>query len=588
MSKDWIPLLFETCEAGVSSAVAPELLPDNQVAWAMNVSVRGGKPGTRPNIAHVLDLPGGLVQGAEYFSVQNGMLVASIAGRIYRIRIMGGTFTCDEIALDFINSPVLKQAWMTQTVETLVIQDGQSNPILYDGSTAVRAVSGEVPRGRQMAYGNGRLWVAVNANEMLAGDIRTGSPGSELLFTESNYLLGGGKLFFASDITGCAFIPVTGQSDYGALLVFSADETNAIRADITARDDWGKIPGFVTGILRSVGAASQWSIASVNQDLYWRDSNRGIRSIRNALADEAGPGSSPISREVSRLTDYDSQRQLSFCSSVYHDNRLLMTSSPFLLQNGGVGFKNLIALDFSPLSTMAGKTQAAYDGQWSGLNFVKLAGGKFQGRNRAFAIATTADGRNQLWEFGTGARADIGEGCTDGTSDGTSDPVDSPITCLVEYPLRNFGVARTRKRIERCDVWLSSVNGPVELKVYWRADNSVKWLLWDEAETCAQTSDPSTVSPHVWRNLRPQERPQFKTFTIPNALNEVIKYSAHVGFEFQIRLVWTGRLRIHRMMAYGTILENPAYADRTGFAAACVESDISGNQVIYRIPTGCA
>jgi hypothetical protein len=585
MSEKWSKLLFETSEGGVSSAVAPELLPDNQTAWMLNGTNRGGKPATRPNIEFIMDLPDGLVQGAEFFGVQGGMIIASIAGQMYRIRVMGGSFSADEIPLDFINSPVIKQVWMTQTVETLVIQDGQSNPILYDGSTAIRAVSGEVPRGRQMAYGNGRLWVAVNANEVVAGDIRTGAPGSELFFTESTYLQGGGKLFFPSDITGMAFIPVTGQADYGALLVFSADETNAIRADITSRDDWGKIPGFVTGILRSVGSASQWSITSVNQDLYWRDSNRGIRSIRNALADESGPGSSPLSREVSRLTDYDSQRQLAFCSSIVHDNRLLMTSSPFLMENGGVGFKNLIALDFAPLSTMQGKSQAAYDGQWNGLRFVKLVAGKFRGKNRAFTITTDEYGRNQLWEFGTGNRDDVGASC----SDGTADPIDTPIRSFVEYPLRNFGNPKQRKRLERCDVWLSGVDGPVTLKVYWRSDNSIKWLLWDEAETCAQTSDPSTAVPHVWKNLRSQERPQFKTFTIPDQINDVIKYAANIGFEFQIRLVWTGRLKIHRVMLYGTELSDPAWADRAGFASQCVENDITGNQVEYHIPSlGCS
>ncbi len=585
MSKTWTSLLFNTSEGGVSSAIAPELLPDNKNAWMLNGTNRGGKPATRPNIKWVLDLPIGLFQGGEFFGIQGGMMVFSIAGRIYRIRVTGNQFQQDEIPLTFPNSPVVKQVWMTQTVETLVIQDGQSNPILYNGSTAPRAVTGQVPRGRMMAYGNGRLWVAINANNAVAGDIRTEAAGTELNFTEATYLTGGGKLFFPSGITGMAFIPVTGQADYGALLVFGADATNAIRADITARDDWGKVPGFVTGILRSVGAASQWSLTAVNQDLYWRDSNRGIRSIRNALADETGPGSSPLSREVSRLTDYDSQRQLAFCSAVYHDNRLLMTSSPFLLPNGGVGFKNLVALDFAPLSTIAGKSQAAYDGQWSGLDFVKLVGGKFRGRNRAFVISTDVNGRNQLWELGTGNRSDLGSICVDGTADTD----ENRITSFIEYPQRDFGAAKQRKRLERCDVWLTDVNGEIDLKVYWRPDNSQQWLLWDEATTCAKTSDPATDAPHVWKNLQAQYRPQFKTFTIPADVQETVKYAAEVGFKFQIRLVWTGHLRIEKVMLHGTYLDDPDFADRSGFEIECVQSDVTGNEILYTIPNeGCS
>jgi hypothetical protein len=586
MSNSWRSLLFETCELGVSSAVVPELLPNNQVAWGMNIDVRGGKPATRPNIAARLVLPPGLIQGCEYFGVQGGMLVASIAGRMWRIRINGRSFSYEEIPLDFQNSATVKQVWMTQTIETLVIQDGQSDPILYNGSTAPRAGPTQVPRGRQMGYGNGRLWVAVDANNVLAGDIRTGAAGSELYFTEATYLQGGGKLFFGSAITGMAFIPVTGQSDYGALLVYGARETNAIRADITSRDDWGKIPGFVTAILRSVGAASQWSVFAVNQDLYWRDSNGGIRSIRNALADEAGPGSAPISREVSRLTDYDSQQLLPFCSGVYFDNRMLMTSSPFLMPNGGIGWKNIIPLDFAPLSTMGGKTQPAYDGKWNGINFVKLVSGQFRGKHRAFALSTDDNGINELWEFGTGSRADGIIDCTDGT--GEIVLMENPITCLIEYPRRNFGESKRRKRLDRCDVWLSDVSGELDLTVYWRSDNSQKWIQWDQApSTCAQTTDPATESPHVWKNLQPQERPQFKTFTIPDGIDEVIKYSAHVGFEFQIRLVWTGRCRIHRMMLHAELLADPDYADRTGYEVSCVENDVSGNNVEYTLRTNC-
>lgn len=585
MASNWQKLLFETCHLGVSSAVAPELLPSNQFAWGMNIDVRGGKAATRPNMALRLSLPPGLIQGGEFFSPQGGMIVASIAGRMYRIRINGRTFSAQEIPLSFVNSPVVKQVWMTQTVETLVIQDGQSDAILYNGSTAVRSVYPQVPRGRQMAYGNGRLWVAVNANENIAGDIRTGSAGSELLFTEATFFVGGGKLFFPNSIAGQAFIPVTGQADYGALLVFGAGQANAIRADITTRDDWAKVPGFETAILRSVGASSAWSIVSVNQDLYWRDSNGGIRSIRNALADESGPGSAPISREVSRLTDYDSQQLLGFCSGVYHSNRLLMTSSPYLLPNGGVGWRDLISLDFAPLSTMGGKSQPAYNGKWNGLPIVKLVGGQFLGKNRAFAFTTDAEGNNQLWEFETGDRDDLEINCTDGTADSNTDP--RPITCYIEYPRRDFGEPKRRKRLTRCDVWLSSIDGEVDLKVYWRSDNWQKWTLWDEAITCAKTTDSATNAPHTWKMLLGQERPQFKTFSIPESDNDVTKHQRDVGFEFQVRLVWTGKCRIHRMMLNADVLEDPDYADRTDFTAECIENDITGNDVTYQLKTNC-
>ena len=216
MDRKWLQATFETFPSGVSSAVSPDLLPPGQTAWGMNVSFRGAKVQTRPNIAHRLILPPGLLQGASYFGVQGGIIVAVIAGQPYRLRIGEDSFSYELINLPDppgINSPILKQVWMQQTVETLVIQDGQTRPILYNGSSARRSGSDEVPVGKQMAYGNGRLWVAINANELVAGDIRTREPGSELAFTETNYLSGGGSLWFSRPITGLAFIPVTGTTD---------------------------------------------------------------------------------------------------------------------------------------------------------------------------------------------------------------------------------------------------------------------------------------------------------------------------------------------------------------------------------------
>ncbi|HEX2899824.1 MAG TPA: hypothetical protein VHS96_08910, partial [Bacteroidia bacterium] len=99
----WTPAVFETCPGGVSSAVAPELLPPGQFAWGGNIAIRGGKPHTRPPIVERLILPEGLHQGTGYFGVQGGMLVTSIAGRIYRLRIGANTFSYEEIPLSFVN-----------------------------------------------------------------------------------------------------------------------------------------------------------------------------------------------------------------------------------------------------------------------------------------------------------------------------------------------------------------------------------------------------------------------------------------------------------------------------------------------------
>jgi len=189
----------------------------------------------------------------------------------------------------------------------------------------------------------------------------------------------------------------------------------------------------------------------------------------------------------------------------------------------------------------------AYDGQWEGINFTHLFQGQFNSRSRAFAISHDDDGSNSLWEImpdGRGPIADESASC----SDGSGALALSPVTCSIEYGRRVFGNSALRKRLERCDVYLWAMQGDVDLKVYWRNDNNQKWRQWDETEVCAKDGDPEIpfASSHTWKNLLPQQRPQIKTFTIPSAFDDITHYSFITGFEFQIRLVWTGRVKIYK------------------------------------------
>ncbi len=583
MSKGWTSWNWSTCPGGVTSAVTPELVPQSQYAWGFNVAVRGGKPHTRPPfVERPCGLPRGLHQTSSYFSVQGGMIVTSIAGNLYRIRIGENVYSWEPIPLEFRNSAILPMAWMQQTVETLVIQDGQSNAILYNGSTARRAGPTEVPRGRQMAYGNGRLWVAINKNELVAGDIRQRTAGSELFFTETNYLSGGGALYFSRGITGMQFMPVTGAADFGTLIVFGSDNCESIRADVTTRDQWG-MPGFVTNVFRDIGASGAWGIAQVNQDLYWRDSHGNIRSLANAISTNNSPGSTPISREVSRLVAYDSDSLLPWVSAVYFDNRLLMTSSPYLNISGGVSFKDIVALDFSPISTMQLKAPPAYDGQWTGIpGIAQIVTGQFNGVNRAFVISSDEEGTNRLWEIepeGTGLHDEA-------LTCGSGIITESRIKSYIEYPSVNFSQEKIRKRLDRCDVWLSGIDGELDLKVYWRPDNNQQWTAWDEeVEVCAKTTDAAINTPHTWKNLLPEQRPQIKSFTIPDGVDAVTKYALQNGFYHQLRITWTGKCRVEKVMLHAQYLDDPDFANRETITPLCIENNVTDNEITYQIPT---
>lgn len=92
---------FLTLEGGVDSGRSPVLLQPNQISWAINVSLRGGQPTTRPTFQrHAFNLDyltaeqsvlflSGRFQGSHpYISdLDISYLVASISGRIFAINL---------------------------------------------------------------------------------------------------------------------------------------------------------------------------------------------------------------------------------------------------------------------------------------------------------------------------------------------------------------------------------------------------------------------------------------------------------------------------------------------------------------------
>ena len=279
MDSTWIKAEQIVVNDGVNSGFRPDQIGNAQVAWGFNMAVRNGKPQTR-GFAFVQRaiLPKGLVQGASYFSAAE-VFVVSIWGQLWRIVPTGSHVAVDSIPLASRNSAINKQAWMCETAGSLVVQDGVSAGIIYDGATARRAniSNGELPVGTSMAYGNDRLAVVVNDSDVEVGDITTGIYQSELQFTETTYLSGGGAFYFPSKVSGLGFLPVNNtDTGFGSLMVFGQRFVNSLQLNITQREQWDQIPGFQQVILPKVGAASQDVIVPVNQDLYWRDGQGNI------------------------------------------------------------------------------------------------------------------------------------------------------------------------------------------------------------------------------------------------------------------------------------------------------------------------
>ena len=586
MDQSWIAADQTVLADGINSAFRPDQIGNNQAAWASNISIRDGKPRSREyNLVQRALLPKGLVQGAGFFSADGGQFILSIWGQLWRVLITGNNVSIDSIPLGFPNSPINPIAWMCETAGSYVIQDNQSAAIIYDGATARRAdpTIPEVPIGAQMAYGNGRLAVAVNGNQVEVGNITSTSFQSELQFTETTYLSGGGSFLFTYPVTALAFLPVNNtDTGYGSLIVLGTRYANSLSLQVTARETWDQIPGFEQVVLPHIGAAGQDSVVAVNQDLYWRDAQGQIWSLRAAQWDQLSPGNSPLNREVRRITDFEVDPLMPYCGGVFFNNRLFFMGSPFYNRFGYASFKCLLAMDCAPLATIRGKSPPAYDGVAEGLNFVKVFTGTPNGVQRAFVISTddNGDGENRLWEIVENNVTDVSF-LSNGTA-GSSVPTPVPVTSYYESRRFDFGMPGKKKRLMRLDIWPAELQGVTAITAYWRADNRSLWNEIDEVTVNAQM----TNNLGQWNDLEAQERGRIKSFTMPTGVDTIDQQALDVGFGFQVRLVWNGYLLMDRIRLWAKSLVETAYSEIGDLVAGPLQNVVTNNTISYSIPTG--
>ena len=293
----------------------------------------------------------------------------------------------------------------------------------------------EVPTGSIMTYGQGRLFIAnpnrfeVQALDIVgshvnvkAGTIASGAinyplsdPRTSVLFnTENTYLNEGGSLLmpsFMGKITGMQFVPTQNTTaGQGQLFVF-CEFGAATFAVTTPRSAWGTTSGFQSVLYTNIGAVGPDAFAQVNGDLFFR-SNDGLRTYKNATAEMGTYGNTAMSAEMNKILEQEPIHLLQDVSLAYTDRgRVLMTALPQEYQPETFNskskkvYKALISLDFNSMTGSLGKTAAAYDGIWTGVDMLQVIAGDFGRRNRAFIIGVSCN-LNSVWEIDSTAHED--------------------------------------------------------------------------------------------------------------------------------------------------------------------------------------
>lgn len=462
----WVSL-----EAGVDAGRTATVLDPNQCESAENMTFRGGTIGSRPGFRKLTESftnpthsyygeiprPGylegedaigdiivhqqaseiyrdGIMQCAIGFSPHGheDCIMAMIGGRLFKIVPQVSTASVTEItpikndsgpdvftetgkksAPAMRNKSDLPIAYMVQADKWLVVQDGDSKAIVYDGVSARRANiettrdKTEIPTGTILAYGMGRIVTVVNERDIAFGDLQGShalpdASDSLVFFTERNFLAEGFDAsipFQNGSATGMAFFPQLDTSTgNGQLLVFSERGASSFFLSLP-REQW-KTSQFQIFALITTGLRGHRSISAVNEDLWFR-ADDGVRSYRQARSEPSGWAHIPLSTNVKQFVGVDTDRWLKFASSIYFDNRIIFTCSPAWNQ-GRPFHSGMVVVDFDILSSFGQRFRPAWEGHWTFPNDIKVIQiftGIFNGVTRAFAFCLDENGQNQLYEI---------------------------------------------------------------------------------------------------------------------------------------------------------------------------------------------
>jgi len=579
-----------TLEGGMNSGRNPLVLTPSECAFGSNVTFRGGFPTNRQKFWPVQlsdggasgGAPSGLpsfqnsnFQGAAMYSLDDGQeyIMAMANGVLYQLNISGPGITVTGVWNDGKSNPTAPQCWFCQPDVYFVVQDGTSTPIIMQGLSSIRrAATNEVPVGRQMAYGQGRLWLAQN-RQVVAGD-QLGGPTSVISFTEQTYI--GEAAFFgvplsSGSIVGVIFIEQgdtnTGQ---GELLVFARNAVYSIQAGVPRQatastgtppnqPGWQGTPNMQRVALTNVGGTGQRSLINVNMDVFFR-SKDGIRTFQTARNEKYGWGSVPISMEMNRVLYTDSLPLLDYASATLFRNRVLMTCQPSPYANtGAASFGQLAVLDFDVVSSVVNRSNLGYefspyfsqrgspawDGVWSmptGYRILQVISGVFKTVERCFVFAVnTSTQKTEIWEL---------------VDNEAFDNQNIKVVSQIETRSFNFKLPDAVKTLRRGDLYFSSLLATIQVTVEYRSDGYPFWVLWGTMQLTGHQI-PCNMNPAICQSPGcPTEGYWFQQ-SMPYPNPDCDTNSGKLlrnGFWFQVRVTWQGPATLLMLVLHATEL----------------------------------
>lgn len=561
---------FITVEGGVDSGRSATLLQKNQLAWAENVTMRGGFAKPRLVYHQIMDggiIPAGRFQHAAFFNgVTRPQLMCVVGGKPQAI-------SCDDFSIRDVSIPgdpnlaMKLLGWSVTAEKWWLYQDNDSKCLIYDGASSRRAEAKayEVPVGNVMEYAFGRVVVALkNGTSFRIGDLVYGPSGTEinenrdsvLKFTETLFANEGGDFIErrfggpsnAGKITAMRQSVVLNTAlGQGPMIVGTDNTIFSINLPFD-RTTWKDI----NSVLQSVamvghGPTSQSATTIVNGDIFYRGPG-GVYSHFLSVRNFGQWGNTAQSTEVNRSLTKDPAWLLQFGSSVNFDNRMLITARP-TITDYGIYHDELLSLDFDLISSLTTKLNPVWEGSWTGLKILQLVFGEVDKIERCFAFVLNDDNRIELWEI-------LKQGTTD---DGERIPFTLETPRYAFSTANQFGIAQPRSfganRLDGAQLFLENCEGQIDGILTYRSDGAGPWQPWATFSFCAKICDDEVPGPPACTppgNLLPQSRVKIRFPTPPDVDDVPNAKLTRVGFDFQARLQITGYCNVasFRLNAY--------------------------------------
>ena len=479
-----------------------------------------------------------------------------------------------------VNPSWLDFVFLFQAETYVIILAENQSAVIFDGSSARLAGIGEVPSGVLGAYGWGRIWICLNDRKsFMAGDLVFGPSGTQvngyrdaiLKFSENDFYNEGGAFGVpaeAGDITAMQFLATQDTSlGVGVLLVGTPTMIFSVNAPVD-RTTWKNLQYPIQTIsLLNSGPIGPRAEASINGD-WWYRSAGGIHSFFVSRRDFGTWGNTPMSREITPILDYDTNRLLFYGSAVLFDNRALFTVSPFRCPLG-VAHRGLVCDNFDLISSQQGKTQPAWDGGFSGLNILQVLKTK-ELKERCFMFVANDADEIEFWEL-----LREGEGFYDQFNNGDG-VCRSLIHPLMETKSMTFGDGSQLKSLHTCEIFLDQIVDTVTLTIKFRPDQYPAWVTWQTIPLCAnvtQCNMPANCA--IWLTRQKQYAARIMLVQPDESCNELAGTIVREGYEFQFRLEASGSFRLRRFKPHAKLRTDKQEGDCASYEcktfAACDE-----------------